>query len=66
MSELQEINELVQYAKGFKNSYPDKFYQIWELIELCIDEIEQGGSPTHEIELCKESIKQLEENEQEN
>ena len=66
MSDLQEINDLVQYARSFKNDNPDKFYQIWELIELCIDEIEQGGSPTHEIELCKESIKQLEEDESDN
>jgi hypothetical protein len=58
------MEELVQWARGFKNSHPDKFDEIWDLISLCHDEIEEGGSPTHEIELCKESIRQLiEENE---
>ncbi len=53
------MNELVQWARALKNEHPDKFDEIWELIDLCADEIEQGGSPTHEIELCKESIRQL-------
>ncbi len=53
------MKELVQWAREIKNSHPDKFNEIWELVSLCQDEIEQGGSPSHEIELCKESIKQL-------
>jgi len=58
------MEKLVQWAREFKNSHPDKFYEIWDYVSLCQDEIEEGGSPQHEIELCKESIKQLlEENE---
>lgn len=53
------MNELVQWARALKNEHPDKFDEIWDFIDLCADEIEQGGSPTHEIELCKESIRQL-------
>jgi hypothetical protein len=53
------MKELVQWARGFKNSHPDKFDEIWELVSLCQDEIEEGGSHSHEIALCKESIKQL-------
>ena len=53
------MEELVQWARGFKNSHPDMFDEIWDYVSLCHDEIEEGGSPTHEIELCKESIKQL-------
>lgn len=53
------MEELVQWAKKYKDTHPDKFYQIWDFISLCDDEIEQGGSPEHEIELCKESIRQL-------
>jgi len=49
----------VQWARGFKNSHPDMFDEIWDYVSLCHDEIEEGGSPDHEIELCKESIKQL-------
>ena len=53
------MKELVQWARALKNEHPDKFDQIWELVDICYDEIEAGGSPTHEIELCKESIIQL-------
>lgn len=60
------MNELVRWARSLKNEHPDKFDDIWDFVSLCYDEIEQGGSPTHEIELCKESIKQLIEHESEN
>ena len=53
------MEELVQWARGFKNSHPDMFDEIWDYVSLCHDEIEEGGSPDHEIELCKESIRQL-------
>ena len=53
------MEELVQWARGFKNSHPDKFEEIWDYVSLCHSEIEEGGSPAHEIELCKQSIKDL-------
>jgi transcription elongation factor GreA-like protein len=53
------MKELVQWARALKNEHPDKFDEIWELVDLCYNEIEQGGSPEHEIELCKDSIIQL-------
>ena len=53
------MKELVQWARSLKNEHPDKFDEIWDFVSLCQDEIEEGGSPTHEIELCKESIRQL-------
>lgn len=59
------MNELVQWARALKNEHPDKFDEIWEHIDLCYDEIEQGGSPTHEIESCYEAIRQLIEEEEE-
>jgi transcription elongation factor GreA-like protein len=59
------MKELVQWARALKNEHPDKFDEIWELVDLCYDEIEQGGSPEHEIELCKESIIQLLDNDTE-
>ena len=59
------MNELVQWARALKNEHPHKFDEIWGLIDLCADEIEQGGSIEHEIELCKESIRQLIEDESE-
>ena len=60
------MEELVQWAKGFYITHPDKFSEIWDYVSLCHNEIEEGGSPTHEIELCKESIRQLLDNDTEN
>jgi hypothetical protein len=59
------MEELVQWARSLKNEHPDKFDEIWDFVSLCHDEIEEGGSPDHEIELCKESIRQLLEDESE-
>jgi hypothetical protein len=53
------MEELIEWAKKYKDTHPEKFYEIWGFISLCQDEIEEGGSPQHEIELCKESIRQL-------
>ena len=60
------MEELVQWARALKNEHPDKFDEIWDFVSLCYDEIEEGGSPIPEIELCKESIKQLLEDDTEN
>lgn len=38
---------------------PNLKEEILDLYELTITEIEDGGSTTHEIELCLEDIKQL-------
>ena len=48
----KEINE--QIVK-----YPLLKEEILDFYELAINEIEESGSPIHEIELCLESIKQL-------
>jgi len=53
------MDELVEWARILKNEHPNKFSEIWDFISLCYDEIENGESPEHEIELCKESIRQL-------
>lgn len=39
--------------------HPSLFEQITDLYFLCEDEIEQGGSEQHEIELCIGSIDEL-------
>jgi hypothetical protein len=38
-------------------------HQVLDFLELCQSEIEEGGSPTHEVELCINSIKELLEEE---
>ena len=54
---LKELNE--QY-KELVNRRPELKEHALDLIYLCMDEIKQGGSEQHEIQLASESIKQLE------
>lgn len=53
------MEELIKFAKEFIVKHPQYKSEVEDLVQLCRDEIEDGGSPTHEIELCMESIKQL-------
>jgi hypothetical protein len=57
------MKEAVEFAKEFIKEHPNLKEEVVELLELCQSEIEEGGSPTHEVELCINSIKQLLEEE---
>jgi hypothetical protein len=39
--------------------YPEYKSEIMEFYQLCLDEIEQGGSVEHECSLCESSIIEL-------
>jgi len=41
--------------------HPEHKEEILDYYDLCMDEIEEGGSPTHEIELCINSVEELTE-----
>lgn len=56
---MNNLDELVQWAKSIAKKYPYHRDEIWNFISLCQDEIEEGGSETHEISLCVSSISQL-------
>lgn len=47
------------YADKMINEYPVLKRDIIDYINLAIDEIEDGGSPSHEWELAYDSIKEL-------
>ena len=53
------MKQLLEFAKQTMERYPAIKSNIEELIELCVMEIEEGGSRRHEIELCKTSIQDL-------
>ena len=57
------MNELTLYAAQMIKQYPTLADDIRGLYRLCNDEIEEGGSEAHEIELCANSIQQLIEEE---
>ncbi len=56
-----EHKTLIEYARKVIAEKPALKSEINDLIQLCNDEIEEGGSPTHERNLCYESIRQLTE-----
>lgn len=53
------MEQLLEFAKQTMERYPALKSDIEELIELCIMEIEDGGSERHEMELCWTSIQDL-------
>jgi hypothetical protein len=57
------MKKAIEFAKEFIKEYPNLKAEVIDLLELCQSEIEEGGSPTHEVELCINSIKQLLEEE---
>jgi len=53
------MKELLDYATLMCHLYPNLEDRICDFVELCINEIEEGESVQHEIDLCMEDIKQL-------
>jgi hypothetical protein len=53
--------QLKEWIKVQITKHPEYKEEILDYYDLCINEIEEGGSPTHEIELCRDSIEQLTE-----
>ena len=53
------MQELEKYVGIKKSQFPELSEEIDDLHQLCLDEIEEGGSEVHEIELCTSSIEDL-------
>lgn len=53
------MTHLIEYAKTVIEKYPSLKSDIHGLIDLCITEIEEGGSKEHEINLCWSDIEEL-------
>ena len=60
---MQEMKRAIEFAREFVKEHPNLKDEVNDLLELCYNEIEEGGSPTHEVELCIGSIKELLEEE---
>lgn len=58
------MEQVIKFAKEFIGQHPNLKEEVLDLVQLCRDEIDEGGSPTHEQHLCIESIKQLLEEEE--
>jgi hypothetical protein len=61
---MNNTRDLKNYVRDMIVKHPELREQMLELLELCMDEIEEGGSPVHEISLCVSDINQLITNQQ--
>ena len=55
----ERIDYLNKYAKDFIEKHPQHKEEVKDLVQLCLDEIGEGGSVEHEIQLCINDIDQL-------
>ena len=53
------MTNLIDYANQVVEKYPSLKSDVHGLIQLCIDEIEEGSPEQHEIELCWSDIDTL-------
>lgn len=55
---MQTTEELEKYVQEKIKLYPELKSQIISLFQLCLDEIEEGGSKENEIHLCISDIQE--------
>lgn len=53
---MNSLSELISKAKDIMKKYPMHRTEILSLLQLCEDEIEEGGSEIHEVQLCYNDI----------
>ena len=61
---MNNTRDLIQYVRDMIVKHPELREQMLELLELCMDEIEEGASPSNEMHLCVSDINQLITNQQ--
>lgn len=62
---MNNTKDLKNYVRDMIVKHPELRKQMLEFLELCMDEIEEGASPSNEMHLCVSDINQLIENQQE-
>lgn len=53
------MTNLIEFADTVMAKYPRISGDIRALVQLCIDEIEEGSPESHEIQLCWSDIEEL-------
>jgi hypothetical protein len=53
------MTNLIEYANLVMTKYPQLKTEVKSLVQLCIDEIEEGSPESHEIQLCWSDIEEL-------
>jgi hypothetical protein len=55
----ERIKDLIEWAKEKAKACPKLKDYIDDYVQLAIDEIEEGSSVSHEIQLCMSDINEL-------
>lgn len=55
----EQVTDFIKWAAKKRAENPTLQDDIADFVQLCIDEIDEGGSIKGEIESAKQSIKQL-------
>ena len=53
------VQELIKFALGVIEKHPEHKREIIDLLNLCVTEIQDGGSREHECQLCRNEIEEL-------
>jgi len=53
------MKQLREDLRAIVAKYPQLKDEVNDFYQLCQDEIEEGGSEQHEIELCRGSVQEL-------
>lgn len=53
---MTSIQELAVWAKEVRKNHPEHSSEILDFLFLCQDEVEGGGSESHEVQLCYNDI----------
>lgn len=61
---MNNTRDLKNYVRDMIVKHPELREQMLELLELCMDEIEEGESPSNEMHLCVRDINQLIKNQE--
>lgn len=56
---MTTIKDLNIFAREMAGKYPNLKEEIYDLVQLCMDEIEEGGSLNNELSLCYNDILEL-------
>jgi len=56
---MMDKRTVTMFADNMIKQYPELFNDIIDFIYLAIDEIDEGGSPSHEWQLAYRSIEEL-------
>lgn len=54
-----DLKQLRDYSRTCITVRPELWDEIVGLYQLCLDEIEEGGSPQHEVRICHRDIEEL-------